>query len=42
MLVTVPRLIESLRDQIERDLAARGRREKFQRDLRSRAKASIF
>jgi long-chain acyl-CoA synthetase len=34
LLVTVPRLIESLRDQIERDLAARGKMEKFQRDYR--------
>jgi len=34
LLVTVPRLIESLRDQIERDLAARGALEKFQRDYR--------
>lgn len=32
LLVTVPRLIESLRDQIERDLRARGRAKKFQRD----------
>jgi long-chain acyl-CoA synthetase len=32
LLVTVPRLIESLRDQIERDLAAQGRLEKFQQD----------
>jgi long-chain acyl-CoA synthetase len=32
LLVTVPRLIESLRDQIERDLAARGQSEKFERD----------
>ena len=35
LLVTVPRLIESLRDQIERDLAARGALEKFQRDYRA-------
>jgi long-chain acyl-CoA synthetase len=35
VLVTVPRLIESLRDQIERDLAAQGRLEKFQRDLQA-------
>ena len=35
LLVTVPRLIESLRDQIERDLAARGRTEKFQRDYKA-------
>ncbi|HEX4073862.1 MAG TPA: AMP-binding protein [Candidatus Acidoferrales bacterium] len=32
LLVTVPRLIESLRDQIERDLAARDQIEKFRRD----------
>lgn len=35
LLVTVPRLIESLRDQIERDLAARGQLETFQRDYRA-------
>jgi long-chain acyl-CoA synthetase len=35
VLVTVPRLLESLRDQTERDLAARGRLEKFQRDFRA-------
>jgi long-chain acyl-CoA synthetase len=35
LLVTVPRLIESLRDQIERDLAARGRTEEFQRDYKA-------
>jgi len=35
LLVTVPRLIESLRDQIERDLAARGRTDKFERDYRA-------
>ena len=34
VLVTVPRLLESLRDQTERDLAARGLLEKFQRDFR--------
>ena len=33
VLVTVPRLIESLRDQIERDLEAAGRLEKFRRDF---------
>ena len=33
VLVTVPRLIESLQDQIERDLAASGQLEKFQRDF---------
>ena len=35
LLVTVPRLIESLRDQLERDLAAQGRLEKFQRDFQA-------
>jgi long-chain acyl-CoA synthetase len=35
VLVTVPRLIESLRDQIERDLAASGRLEKFRRDYQA-------
>ena len=35
MLVTVPRLIESLRDHVERELDARGLREKFDRDLRA-------
>ncbi|HYL46266.1 MAG TPA: AMP-binding protein, partial [Candidatus Limnocylindrales bacterium] len=35
LLVTVPRLIESLRDQLERDLAARGRFEKLQRDFKA-------
>jgi len=34
LLVTVPRLIESLRDQIERDLAAQGRFEQFQHELK--------
>ena len=33
VLVTVPRLAESLRDQVERDLDARGRLEKFRRDF---------
>jgi long-chain acyl-CoA synthetase len=33
VLVTVPRLLESLQDQTKRDLAARGRLEKFQRDF---------
>jgi long-chain acyl-CoA synthetase len=37
VLVTVPRLIESLRDHVERDLEARGRREKFERDFRAGA-----
>jgi long-chain acyl-CoA synthetase len=35
VLVAVPRLLESLRDQTERDLAARGRLETFQRDFRA-------
>ncbi len=35
LLVTVPRLIESLRDQIDRDMAAQGRLETFQRDLQA-------
>jgi long-chain acyl-CoA synthetase len=34
VLVTVPRLIESLRDHLERDLEAHGRHEKFERDVR--------
>lgn len=34
LLVTVPRLIESLRDHLERDLDAHGRGEKFERDVR--------
>jgi long-chain acyl-CoA synthetase len=33
VLVTVPRLIESLQNQIERDLVASGKLEKFERDL---------
>jgi long-chain acyl-CoA synthetase len=37
LLVTVPRLIESLRDHVERDLDARGRREKYERDVRASA-----
>jgi long-chain acyl-CoA synthetase len=35
LLVTVPRLIESLRDQIERDLATHGRIEHFRRNYRA-------
>ncbi len=35
VLVTVPRLIESLRDQIERDLSSRGEFEKFQSDYQA-------
>ncbi len=34
LLVTVPRLIESLRDHVERDVEERGKREKYQRDVR--------
>jgi long-chain acyl-CoA synthetase len=37
LLVTVPRLIESLRDHVERDMNARGRREKYERDVRASA-----
>ncbi|MGH9748177.1 MAG: AMP-binding protein [Candidatus Acidiferrales bacterium] len=33
VLVTVPRLVESLQDQIERDLEAQGRLEQFRRDF---------
>ncbi len=35
VLVTVPRLIESLRAQIERELEAQGRLEKFRRDFKA-------
>jgi long-chain acyl-CoA synthetase len=35
VLVTVPRLIESLRDQVERDLAARGKLDRFRRDFKA-------
>jgi long-chain acyl-CoA synthetase len=35
LLATVPRLIESLRDQIERDMAAQSRLEEFRRDLQA-------
>ena len=35
LLVTVPRLIESLRDHVERELGARGKRERFERDVRA-------
>jgi long-chain acyl-CoA synthetase len=34
LLVTVPRLTESLRDHVERELEATGRREKFEQDFR--------
>ena len=33
VLVAVPRLVESLKEQIERDMSAAGKREEFQRDL---------
>jgi long-chain acyl-CoA synthetase len=35
VLVTVPRLVESLRDQTERDLASQGQFEKFQRNVQA-------
>ena len=35
LLVTVPRVLESLKDQIERDLQTSGRLEKFQRDFQA-------
>jgi long-chain acyl-CoA synthetase len=35
LLVTVPRLIESLRDHVERDLESHGRRENFERDVQA-------
>jgi len=35
VLVTVPRLIESLRDQLLRDITAEGRLDKFQRDYKT-------
>lgn len=35
VLITVPRLIESLRDHMERDLAARGQLDKLERDLKA-------
>jgi long-chain acyl-CoA synthetase len=35
LLVTVPRLIESLREQIERDMVAQGRLENFQRAMQA-------
>jgi long-chain acyl-CoA synthetase len=33
VLVTVPRLVESLRDQVERDLSARGKLDSFRREF---------
>lgn len=41
VLVTVPRLVESLRDKVERDLEAQGSIEKFRRDL-ARAEREHF
>ena len=41
VLVTVPRLIESLRDQVERDLTSQGQLEKFHRDYET-AKGEHF
>jgi long-chain acyl-CoA synthetase len=38
VLVTVPRLIESLRDQLRRDITAAGKREQFQRDCEAAEK----
>jgi long-chain acyl-CoA synthetase len=35
VLITVPRLIESLRDHVERDLAARGQLDKLERELKA-------
>ena len=35
LLVTVPRLIESLRDHVEREIEGRGLRAKFERDLQA-------
>jgi long-chain acyl-CoA synthetase len=37
LLVTVPRLIESLRDHVKRELEAGGKREKYDRDVRASA-----
>jgi len=37
LLVTVPRLIESLRDHVKRELEAGGKREKYERDVRASA-----
>jgi len=41
VLITVPRLMESLRDQVERDLASRGESAKFQENFRA-AKGQHF
>lgn len=41
LLVTVPRLIESLQGQVERDLAARDKKERFERSFR-RAEGERF
>jgi long-chain acyl-CoA synthetase len=37
LLVTVPRLIESLRDHVKRELQAGGKREEYERDVRASA-----
>jgi long-chain acyl-CoA synthetase len=37
LLVSVPRLIESLRDHLQRDLEAAGKREKYEREVRASA-----
>ncbi len=41
VLVTVPRLVESLREKIERDIEAEGQTERFRRDL-ARAESEHF
>ena len=42
VLITVPRLIESLQDQIERDLEARGQDGQIPPGFRARANPNIF
>ncbi len=42
VLVTVPRLIESLRDQLVRDVTTQGKLEKFQRDFKAGEKESFL
>src|SRR5208282_2887107 len=42
VLVTVPRLIESLRDKLERDLEASGRLDAFRRDFATAEKEHFF
>jgi len=41
VLVTVPRLVESLKDQIERDFQARGQGEKFRRNFQKASGESV-